>query len=61
MWQYGNVIGHSKGFDATTMYTSEGDNSELRDALVQPHDACTVLAQETAGTVWTIADREVTD
>lgn len=46
------------GFDASRMFTTDGENAELRAQLAWPHDACTVLAQETAGTVWTTSDRE---
>jgi hypothetical protein len=45
------------GFDATRMFTTSGDKTDLRQSLKSPHDACIVLAQETNGTVWTINDR----
>jgi hypothetical protein len=44
------------GFDASQMYTSSGVNHDLREYLMNPHDSCTVLAQETYGTVWSVAD-----
>jgi hypothetical protein len=46
------------GFDASKMFTTNGEKTDLRQSLVAPHDACTVLAQETAGTVWTVADQQ---
>jgi hypothetical protein len=50
--------GELMGFDATRMFTTSGNKPEWREALTAPHDACTVLAQETNGTVWTVADRQ---
>jgi len=46
------------GFDAVRMFTTNGDKTDLRQSLSSPHDACTVLAQETNGTVWTVADQD---
>jgi hypothetical protein len=45
------------GFDAMQMFTTAGVQGELRQSLISPHDSCTVLAQETNGTVWSVADQ----
>jgi hypothetical protein len=46
------------GFDASRVFTTSGAQTQLRQSLTWPHDSCTVLAQETHGTVWTVHDRE---
>jgi hypothetical protein len=45
------------GFDASSFIKADlKENLEARQNLVEPHDSCTVLAQETNGTVFSIAD-----
>lgn len=41
------------GLDAETLYKAGGaEAAEERSELVTPHDSCTILAQETAGSVF---------
>jgi hypothetical protein len=43
-----------RGFDARAMYTDRAvAKTQMRSELVAPHDSCTILAQETDGTVFT--------
>lgn len=44
------------GFNAKEMFTTAGVKSDLRASLASPHDSCTVLAQETDGSVWSLAE-----
>jgi len=46
------------GFSASAMYTLSGERAADRASLSVPHDSCTVLAQEVAGTVWSVHDEE---
>jgi len=46
------------GFSASAMYTLAGERTAARASLSMPHDSCTVLAQEVAGTVWSVHDEE---
>jgi hypothetical protein len=46
------------GFDGSVMITADKrEDAELRKQLVEPHDSCTVLAQETHGTVFAYSDK----
>jgi len=54
----GDFEGEILGFDAAHMFTTAGENAALRASLSSPHDSCTVLAQESNGTVWSMADEE---
>uniref|UniRef100_A0A915L4S8 VWFD domain-containing protein n=1 Tax=Romanomermis culicivorax TaxID=13658 RepID=A0A915L4S8_ROMCU len=50
------------GFDASAFIKSDSKpNAEARKDLVEPHDSCTVLAQETNGTVFSIAEKSNID
>jgi len=54
----GNEATELLGFAANTLYTTNGEQPEKRASLASPHDACTVLAQEVNGTVWSVHDEE---
>lgn len=44
--------------DASTMYAADSSSKpDLRPQLVEPHDSCTVLAQETNGTIFSYSDK----
>jgi len=46
------------GFNGASMITTDKrEDSNLRKELVEPHDSCTVLAQETNGTVFSYSER----
>jgi hypothetical protein len=47
------------GMNARSVFTPRGLDEDLRSELVEPHDQCTILAQETNGAVFTFNPRKV--
>jgi len=46
------------GFDGRIMITGDKrEDPEIRKQLVEPHDSCTVLSQETNGTVFSYSEK----
>jgi len=50
------------GLDAHTLFDEQGEEKRsLRSSLVEPHDSCTILAQETSGTVFQATEAKITN
>jgi len=46
--------------DASTLYAADSsEKPDLRSQLVEPHDSCTVLVQETNGTVFSYSEKNL--